>query len=94
MEDIALSRALRQRGAPLCLRQPVTTSGRRWDHHGFVRTVTLMWRLRYAYWRGTDPHVNWRGAMAADAIERLIVFARTIRDGARIGALALTLRPR
>ena len=55
MEDIALSRALRARGRPLCLRGRMSTSGRRWDDRGFVKTVLLMWRLRYAYWRGADP---------------------------------------
>jgi rSAM/selenodomain-associated transferase 2 len=55
MEDIALSRALRRRGRPLCLRTALTTSGRRWQDHGIARTVLLMWRLRFAYWRGADP---------------------------------------
>ncbi|MEX1082354.1 MAG: TIGR04283 family arsenosugar biosynthesis glycosyltransferase [Halofilum sp. (in: g-proteobacteria)] len=57
MEDIALSRALRRRGRPLCLRAALTTSGRRWQDHGIARTVLLMWRLRFAYWRGADPAV-------------------------------------
>jgi rSAM/selenodomain-associated transferase 2 len=55
MEDIALSRALRARGRPLCLRPTVSTSGRRWDEHGFGKTVLLMWQLRFAYWRGVHP---------------------------------------
>jgi rSAM/selenodomain-associated transferase 2 len=55
MEDVALSRALRACGRPLCLRPRMTTSGRRWDDRGFATTVLLMWRLRYAYWRGADP---------------------------------------
>ena len=56
MEDIALAHALRRRGPPLCLRERAVTSGRRWDEHGFAKTVLLMWSLRYAYWRGADPH--------------------------------------
>lgn len=55
MEDIALSKTLRRRGAPLCLRARVTTSGRRWEKHGVWRTVLLMWRLRLAYSMGADP---------------------------------------
>jgi rSAM/selenodomain-associated transferase 2 len=55
MEDIALSRALRQAGRPLCLAARVTTSGRRWERHGMLRTVALMWRLRLAYYLGADP---------------------------------------
>ena len=55
MEDIALSRALKQIGPPLCLRERVRTSGRRWDAHGAIRTILLMWRLRLAYYLGADP---------------------------------------
>lgn len=55
MEDIALSKALRRRAPPWCLRQRVTTSGRRWEARGVARTVLLMWRLRFDYWRGVDP---------------------------------------
>lgn len=55
MEDIALSRQLKHYGAPLCLSHRATTSGRRWERHGVWRTIMLMWRLRYAYWRGADP---------------------------------------
>ena len=53
MEDIELSRRLNRRTPPLCLRQRVTTSGRRWETHGVWRTILLMWRLRYLYWLGT-----------------------------------------
>lgn len=55
MEDIALSRALKRLGAPLCLRQCVITSSRRWEQHGILRTVVLMWSLRLAYALGVDP---------------------------------------
>ena len=55
MEDIALSKALRRRAPPWCLRQRVTTSGRRWEARGVARTILLMWRLRFDYWRGVDP---------------------------------------
>jgi rSAM/selenodomain-associated transferase 2 len=56
MEDIILSRRLRQISAPLCLSARVTTSGRRWDEHGPLRTILLMWRLRAAHFLGADPH--------------------------------------
>jgi rSAM/selenodomain-associated transferase 2 len=52
MEDIEASRRLRALSWPLCLRAKVITSGRRWDTHGVWRTIFLMWRLRWAYWRG------------------------------------------
>ena len=52
MEDIALSRALRRSGSPACLRVRLLTSSRRWERHGALRTILLMWRLRFDYWRG------------------------------------------
>jgi rSAM/selenodomain-associated transferase 2 len=55
MEDVAISRALRRISPPLCLRERVTTSGRRWERHGVWRTILLMWRLRLAYALGADP---------------------------------------
>lgn len=55
MEDIQLSRQLRRIGRPACLRAKVTTSGRRWDSRGAWRTITLMWWLRWRYWRGAAP---------------------------------------
>lgn len=55
MEDIELSRRLRERAAPACLREHVITSGRRWESGGVWRTVVLMWRLRWRYWRGESP---------------------------------------
>ena len=57
MEDIELSRRLRAVAQPACLRQRVLTSGRRWQQHGVWRTVWLMWRLRWRYWRGVPPDV-------------------------------------
>jgi rSAM/selenodomain-associated transferase 2 len=55
MEDIEICRRLRHViGAPACLRQHVLTSGRRWDQHGAWRTIVLMWRLRFQYWRGVS----------------------------------------
>ncbi|HET6762450.1 MAG TPA: TIGR04283 family arsenosugar biosynthesis glycosyltransferase [Longimicrobiaceae bacterium] len=57
MEDVALSRALKAMGPPLCIRTPVVTSSRRWETRGVWRTIVLMWRLRWAYWRGVDPAV-------------------------------------
>jgi len=55
MEDIALCKRLKRFGPPLCLKHRLTASGRRWEKHGVVRTILLMWRLRLAYWLGTDP---------------------------------------
>lgn len=55
MEDIEMSRRLLQLSRPACLRAKVQTSGRRWESRGVWRTVLLMWRLRFAYWRGAAP---------------------------------------
>src|SRR5829696_4043439 len=55
MEDVALSKRLKRVGRPLALRQRVLTSGRRWEAHGIVSTILLMWRLRLAYFLGADP---------------------------------------
>jgi rSAM/selenodomain-associated transferase 2 len=55
MEDIELSRRLRAHARPACLRERVSTSGRRWDEHGAWSTIVLMWRLRWRYWRGAAP---------------------------------------
>ena len=57
MEDVAFSRAaLRALGRPACLRARAITSGRRWERHGVLRTILLMWRLRLAFALGADPH--------------------------------------
>ncbi|MDO8374607.1 MAG: glycosyl transferase, partial [Polaromonas sp.] len=55
MEDIEMSRRLLHLSRPACLRAKVQTSGRRWENRGVWRTVLLMWRLRWAYWRGATP---------------------------------------
>jgi rSAM/selenodomain-associated transferase 2 len=55
MEDIALSKRLKRIGPPLCLATPVVTSGRRWEKHGVVKTILLMWCLRFAYFLGANP---------------------------------------
>ncbi|HEX9938438.1 MAG TPA: TIGR04283 family arsenosugar biosynthesis glycosyltransferase [Longimicrobium sp.] len=55
MEDVALSKVLKRLGPPLCLRETVTTSSRRWEERGVWRTMALMWRLRLEFWLGADP---------------------------------------
>ena len=55
MEDLALSRALRRRQRPCCLRQRLVTSSRRWERDGVLRTIVLMWLLRGAWSLGVDP---------------------------------------
>ena len=55
MEDIALSRSLKRLSRPVCLRARVTTSARRWEKNGVLRTILLMWRLRAAFFMKADP---------------------------------------
>ncbi|TRZ92513.1 MAG: glycosyltransferase [Rhodocyclaceae bacterium] len=55
MEDIALSAALKRLTPPACLRNTVLTSARRWQERGVLPTILLMWRLRAAFYFGTDP---------------------------------------
>jgi len=55
MEDIALSRLLKKISSPLCLKQKVITSSRRWESNGVVATIFLMWKLRLYYFLGVSP---------------------------------------
>jgi rSAM/selenodomain-associated transferase 2 len=55
MEDVDLSKRLKAHGKPACLKKVVTTSSRRWEEFGTVKTVLLMWKLRYLFWRGVSP---------------------------------------
>ena len=55
MEDVAFSKALRKCGQSAVIRQPVTTSSRRWEQQGVLRTVWLMWKLRLLYFLGVSP---------------------------------------
>lgn len=56
MEDVELSSRLRLVSRPFCIRDAVVTDSRRWEQHGAWRTILLMWRLRWRYWRGESPH--------------------------------------
>jgi hypothetical protein len=55
MEDIDLSRRLKRQQWPVCLRNTLTASSRRWEEHGILRTIALMWYLRLAYFLGVPP---------------------------------------
>jgi rSAM/selenodomain-associated transferase 2 len=60
MEDIELCKRLLAAGhRPACLRERVSTSGRRWDERGPLRTIVLMWCLRWRYWRGASAQSIW-----------------------------------
>lgn len=63
MEDIEISKMLRQRSKPACLRATVTTSARRWLANGIWRTILLMWSMRLAHFFGVPPErlAKWYG---------------------------------
>jgi rSAM/selenodomain-associated transferase 2 len=56
MEDVEFSVRLNRAGATAALRETVTTSFRRWEQLGPLRTILLMWGLRFLYWAGVSPH--------------------------------------
>jgi rSAM/selenodomain-associated transferase 2 len=55
MEDIDLTKRLKRLGRAAALRAQVTTSFRRWEAGGPIRTILLMWGLRFLYWIGVSP---------------------------------------
>ncbi len=55
MEDIEFSARLKHAGPTQALRETVTTSFRRWEQQGPLRTILLMWALRFLYWIGVSP---------------------------------------
>jgi rSAM/selenodomain-associated transferase 2 len=67
MEDVEFSRRLKRAGHLACLRLRVTTSARKWEQEGPMRTIALMWLLRFLhvcgvrsarlhrYYYGRDP---------------------------------------
>lgn len=55
MEDIAFSRRLKRAGHVAALHSCVMTSGRRWERHGAIKTILLMWWLRLLFYLGASP---------------------------------------
>jgi rSAM/selenodomain-associated transferase 2 len=57
MEDIEMTDRLRKICKPLRVRTPLTTSSRRWEEAGILKTMLLMWYLRIRYAMGTSPDI-------------------------------------
>ncbi len=57
MEDIDLTSRLKRISPPVCVDKTVTSSSRRWEKHGIIRTILTMWKLRLCYAIGFDPRV-------------------------------------
>lgn len=55
MEDVEISKRLRKIAKADCAGPRLTTSARRWQQQGIVKTVLLMWQLRLMYWLGVSP---------------------------------------
>jgi rSAM/selenodomain-associated transferase 2 len=55
MEDVEICGRLKRLSRPFCIPDPVITDSRRWQQNGPWRTVLLMWRIRWRYWRGEAP---------------------------------------
>ena len=55
MEDIELSKRLRKFSKPYCSTSKLTTSSRRWRQNGILKTILLMWWLRFLYFFGVSP---------------------------------------
>jgi hypothetical protein len=56
-EDLALMRRLCGRAPFRMLGAKVTTSARRWEQRGVLRTIALMWTIRCGFHLGVDPGV-------------------------------------
>ena len=55
MEDVDITKRLRKRSLPFLSSLKVVTSSRRWEKHGVIRTVLLMWVLRGLFFLGISP---------------------------------------
>lgn len=55
MEDIEISKRLKSYSRPACISLPIVTSARRWQTKGIMKTIWLMWKLRWLYWLGKSP---------------------------------------
>ncbi len=56
MEDIAISRILLKRSKPICFKDKVLSSSRRWEHNGIIKTILKMWLLRLLYYFHFDTN--------------------------------------
>ncbi len=52
MEDVEFSKRLKKYSRPVCIASKVITSSRKWEKHGVIKTIVLMWRLRLLYFFG------------------------------------------
>jgi len=55
MEDIELSISLKKYSKPYCVKEFVMTSSRKWESNGIIKTIILMWKIRFLYFFGVSP---------------------------------------
>jgi hypothetical protein len=55
MEDVEICKRLRRETRGRRMDLAVETSSRRWEQRGVLKTVVIMWYLRFAYWLGVSP---------------------------------------
>lgn len=60
MEDIFLSRQLKQSTPPACLKAKVVSSARYWEKNGVIVSVLKMWAFRLLYFFGMSPQSLYR----------------------------------
>lgn len=54
-EDVEFSWRLKRAGRIACLRSRVSTSARRWQRRGVIRTIVTMWAIRLLCLAGVSP---------------------------------------
>ena len=57
MEDLALSRHLKNHARPVCLRETIEVSARYWRQRGIIRGILTMWAVRAAWSLGASPRL-------------------------------------
>ncbi len=60
MEDIEISKKLKQTTSPLCLTEQIITSSRRWQEQGIFKTVLKMWWFRLSWFFGVSDQTLYR----------------------------------
>ncbi len=55
MEDVALTKRLKREAPAKRIKLPVTTSARRWKTHGYLKTILMMWLMRFLFGIGVSP---------------------------------------
>ena len=56
-EDVDFAARMRRRGQFICLSAEVVTASRRFEGHGFLRTLGWWMILQFLYWLGVPPRV-------------------------------------